>query len=150
MFQRFSGFMELFSLRKIRRIRPRHRGPGPPAPSHRSTDFIKCWPLATGSTVRIKPIESVSLLGYLDPIRRWVAIGSPQPMQESPSTDPSAEAAGSGRARHRLALVVVCRSRARRLTRVRVFLSYGGRFLKRFAPMGSQRRGKCVYANLNR
>jgi hypothetical protein len=64
--QRFSGFMELFSLRKIRRICPRHRGPGPPAPAHGSTDFIKRWSLATGSTTVIKTIESASLLGCLD------------------------------------------------------------------------------------
>jgi hypothetical protein len=40
-FQRFSGFMELFSIRKIRRICPQHHGPGPPALAHESTDFIK-------------------------------------------------------------------------------------------------------------
>jgi hypothetical protein len=43
-------FMELFSLRKIHRICPQHRGPGPPAPAHGSTDFIKRRSLATGST----------------------------------------------------------------------------------------------------
>jgi hypothetical protein len=53
--------------------------------------------LATGSTARIKPIESVSLFGCLDPIWRWVAIDSSQPMQESPDIDPTAEAAGSYR-----------------------------------------------------
>jgi hypothetical protein len=47
-----------------------------------------------------------------------------------------AEMAGSGRARW--------------LTGVRVFSSYGGRFLMRFAPTGSQRRWERVYANLNR
>jgi hypothetical protein len=88
--------MELFYLRKIRRICPQHRGPGPPVPAHGSMDFIKCWALATGSTAQIKPIESASLLGCLDPIWRWVAIGSSQPMQESPGADPTAEAAGSG------------------------------------------------------
>jgi hypothetical protein len=36
-----------------------------------------------------------------------------------------------------------------RLAGVRVFSSYGGRFLIWFAPMGSQREGN-VYANLNR
>jgi hypothetical protein len=61
-FQRFSGFMELFFLRKIRRICPRHRGPGPPALAHGSTDFIKRRSLATGSMTQIKPIESVSRL----------------------------------------------------------------------------------------
>jgi hypothetical protein len=54
--------MELFSLRKICRICPRHRGPGPPAPAHGSTDFIKCWSLATGLTTRIKLSKSVSRL----------------------------------------------------------------------------------------
>jgi hypothetical protein len=39
-FQQFLGFIELFSLRKIRRICPWHRVPGPPASAHRSTDFI--------------------------------------------------------------------------------------------------------------
>jgi hypothetical protein len=91
--------MELFSLRKIRRICPQHRGPGPPVPAHGSTDFIKCQPLATGSTAQIKPIEPVSLLRCLDPIWCWVAIGSSQPMQESPGANPTAEAAGSGRVR---------------------------------------------------
>jgi hypothetical protein len=110
---------------------------------------------------QIKQIKSVSLLGCLDPIWRrvtigssqpircWVAIGSSQPMQESPSTDPTAEAAGSSRGRRRLTLVAACRSRAWRLTGVRVFSSYGCRFLMRFAPMGSQWRGERVYANLN-
>jgi hypothetical protein len=37
-----------------------------------------------------------------------------------------------------------------RLAGVRVFLSYGGRFLIRFAPTGSQWRAEHVYANLNR
>jgi hypothetical protein len=96
--------MELFSLRKIRRICPRHCGPGPAAPAHRSMDFIKHWSLAMGSTAQIKPIESVSLLRCLDPIWRWVAIGSSQPMQESPGANPTAEVAGSGRGRHRLVL----------------------------------------------
>jgi hypothetical protein len=131
--------MELFSLRKIRRICPQHRGSGLPAPAHGSTNFIKWWPLATGSMARIKPIESVSLLGCLDSIWRWVAIGSSQPMQESPGGDPMAEAAGSGRGWRRLTLVGV-----------RVFSSYGGRFLIRFAPTGSQRWWERVYANLNR
>jgi hypothetical protein len=56
------GFMELFSLRKIRRICPRHRGPDPPALAHGSTDFIKCRSLVTGSTAQIKPIKPVSRL----------------------------------------------------------------------------------------
>jgi hypothetical protein len=143
--------MELFSLRKNRRIYPQHRGPGPPAPAQGSTDFIKRWPLATGSMAQIKPIKSVSLLGCLDsiwhwvaigsshPIWRWVAISSSQPMQESPGVDPTAEVAGSDWGRHRLTLVGV-----------QVYSSYGGQFSIRFAPTGSQRRGECVYGNLNR
>jgi hypothetical protein len=71
-------------------------------------------------------------------------------MQESPGGDLMAEAAGSGRGRRLLTLAVVRRGRARRLARIRVFLSYGGRFLMRFAPTESQRRGERVYANLNR
>jgi hypothetical protein len=72
--------MELFSLRKIRRLCPQHRGPRPPVPAHGSTDFIKRWSLATGLMSRIKPIESVSLLRCLDSIWRWVAISSSQPI----------------------------------------------------------------------
>jgi hypothetical protein len=77
-FQRFWGFMELFSLRKIHRICPRHRGPGPSVPAHESTNFIKRWSLASGLTVQIKPSKSVSRLFI---------------------TDPMAETAGSGRGR---------------------------------------------------
>jgi hypothetical protein len=120
--------MELFSLRKIRRICPQHRGLGPPAPAHGSTDFIKHWPLATGSTARIKPIKSVSLLGSLDSIWRWVAIVSSQLLQESPDVDPTAEVAGSSRGRRWLMLTTARRGRARWLVGVWVFLSYGGRF----------------------
>jgi hypothetical protein len=120
--------MELFSLRKIRRICPQHRGLGPPAPAHGSTDFIKHWPLATGSTARIKPIKSVSLLGCLDSIWRWVAIVSSQLLQESPDVDPTAEVAGSSRGRRWLMLTTARRGWARRLVGVWVFLSYGGRF----------------------
>jgi hypothetical protein len=69
-------------------------------------------------------------------------------MQESLGVDPMAEATGSGRGRRRLVLTVARRGHARRLPGVRVFLSYGGRFLIRFAPTRSQRRGECVYANL--
>jgi hypothetical protein len=61
-----------------------------------------------------------------------------------------AEAAGSGRGWRRLTLAVARHGRARRLARVRVFSSYGGRFFIRFAPIGSQRRGERVYTNLNR
>jgi hypothetical protein len=60
-------------------------------------DFIKHWPLVSGSTAQIESSKSVSLLGCLDPIGCWVAIDSSQPMQESPSANPTAEAAGSGR-----------------------------------------------------
>jgi hypothetical protein len=63
-------------------------------------------------------------------------------MQESPDVDPTAEAAGSGQGRRRLTLAVVRHGRARQLTGVQVFSSYGGRFLIRFAPTGSQRRGE--------
>jgi hypothetical protein len=71
-------------------------------------------------------------------------------MQESPGTDLTAEAAGSSRGWHRLALAEARRGRAWRLARVRVFSSYGGRVLMRFAPTRSKRRGERVYANLNR
>jgi hypothetical protein len=54
--------MELFSLRKIRGICPRGYGPGPLVLAHGSMDFIKCRSLATRSTARIKPVESVSQL----------------------------------------------------------------------------------------
>jgi hypothetical protein len=77
-FQWFLGFMELFSLRKIHRICPRHRGPGPSVPAHGSTNFIKRWSLASGLTVQFKPSKSVSRLFI---------------------TDPMAETAGSGRGR---------------------------------------------------
>jgi hypothetical protein len=107
--------MKLFSLRKIHRICPQHRGPDPPSPAHGPTDFIKCRLLVSGPTTRIESSESVSLLGCLDLIRRWVAIGSSQPMQESPGADPMA---GSSREQRRLTLAVVHHGRARRLTRV--------------------------------
>jgi hypothetical protein len=95
--------MELFSIRKIRRICPQYRGRGPLSLAHGSMDFIKCRSLVSGSTARIESSESVSLLGCLDPIERWVAIGSSQPMQESPGADPMVEAAGSGRGQRRVA-----------------------------------------------
>jgi hypothetical protein len=60
--QRFSNFMELFSLRKICRICPRGCGPGPPASAHGSTDFIKRRSLASGSRAQIEPSEPVSRL----------------------------------------------------------------------------------------
>jgi hypothetical protein len=71
-------------------------------------------------------------------------------MQESLGADPTVEAAGSGRGWCWLALVATCHGRARRLTGVRVFSSYSGRFSIRFPPTGSQRRGEHVYAILNR
>jgi hypothetical protein len=49
----FRDLWNYFSLRKICRICPHHRGPSPPAPAHRSMDFIKGRPLATGSTARM-------------------------------------------------------------------------------------------------
>jgi hypothetical protein len=49
-------------LKKICRICPRHRGPGPPAPAHRSTYFNKRQSLVTGSAAQIKPIELVTRL----------------------------------------------------------------------------------------
>jgi hypothetical protein len=61
-FQWFLRFMELFSLRKIRRICPQQRGPGPSAPAHGSTNFIKRRLLASGSTTRIESSEPVSWL----------------------------------------------------------------------------------------
>jgi hypothetical protein len=61
-------------------------------------------------------------------------------MQDSPGADPTAEVVGSGQGQRRLTLVVARHSRARWLAGVRVFLSYGGRFFMRFAPMGSQRQ----------
>jgi hypothetical protein len=93
------------------------RGPGPPAPAHRSMDFIKCRSLATGSTAQIKPLESVSWLLILVVYHR------------SNSSDgwlwPGPALAHARTTRCGL---------ARRLTRVWVFLSYGGRFSMRFAP----------------
>jgi hypothetical protein len=98
--------------------------------THGSTDFIKCWLLATESTAWIKPIESVSLLGCLDPIRRWVAVGSSQPMQESPDADPTAEAT---HARGGMSWPSAATHQSSS------FLELGGQFLIRFAPTGSQR-----------
>jgi hypothetical protein len=51
--------MELFSLRKIC---AQHREPSPPASAHRSMDFIKHRPLASGWTAWIEPSEPVSRL----------------------------------------------------------------------------------------
>jgi hypothetical protein len=54
--------MELFFLRKIHRICPRHRGPGPPTPADGSMNFIKRQPLASGSMAQIDPSEPLSRL----------------------------------------------------------------------------------------
>jgi hypothetical protein len=70
-------------------------------------------------------------------------------MQESPGVDTTAEAAGSGRGRHRLTLAVARHGRARQLIRVRVFSSYGDRLSMRFSPMRSHQQGERAYANLN-
>jgi hypothetical protein len=113
--------MELFSLRKNHRICPWHRGPSPQVSAHGSTNFIKRWPLATGSTIRIKSSESVSRLlisvvhHRSDGRGGWIRLGAAW-----------ARACGG----------------ASRPTRVRVFLTYGGRFSMRFAPTGSQQRGQ--------
>jgi hypothetical protein len=48
-----------------------------------------------------------------------------------------------------LMLTVARHGRARRLVGVWVLSSYGGRFLMRFAPTGSQRWGELDYANFN-
>jgi hypothetical protein len=133
--------MELFSLRKIRRICPRHCRPGPPAPAHGSTDFIKRWSLATGSTALIKPIKSVSLLGCLDLIWRWL----PSALHSRCKSHP----APIRRLRRLASAEGGVGSCSRWLTGVRVFSSYGGLFSIRFAPTGSQWRGERVYANLN-
>jgi hypothetical protein len=60
------------------------------------------------------------------------------------------EAAGCGRGRRGLVLTAARHGRAWWLAGVQVFSSYGGQFLMRFTPMGSQRRGERDYANLNR
>jgi hypothetical protein len=89
-------------------------------------DFIKHQSLATGSTGRIKPSESVSQLLISAVHHRSDGWGG--------WLWPTA-------ARH---------GRERRLARVWVFTSYGGRFPLRFAPTGSQRWGERDHANLNR
>jgi hypothetical protein len=62
--------MELFSLREIYRICPRHRGPGPPAPAHESTDFIKRQSFTSGSTTQIESSKPVFQLLILA-VHRW-------------------------------------------------------------------------------
>jgi hypothetical protein len=97
-FQRFLGFMELFSLRKIRRICPQHHGPGPPVPAHGSTDFVKRQPLATGSMAQIKPIESVSrllisIVHYRSDDRdSWLRLGAVPARAHGGTSRPSAAA----------------------------------------------------------
>jgi hypothetical protein len=118
--------MELFSLRKLHRICPHHRGPSPLASAHGSTNFIKRRSLASGSTTRIESSKPVSRLFNADPT------------------------AGSGQGQRRLALAAARRGQAQRHARVWVFSSYGDRFSMRFAPTESQRWGERVYANLNR
>jgi hypothetical protein len=59
-------------------------------------------------------------------------------MQESLGADPTAEAAGSGRGWRWLMLAAARHGQAQRLTGVRVFSSFGGRFSIRFAPTGPQ------------
>jgi hypothetical protein len=59
-------------------------------------------------------------------------------MQESPGADPTAESAGSGQGWHQLTFAAAHHGRVLWVAGVRVFSSYGGQFLIRFAPMGSQ------------
>jgi hypothetical protein len=110
--------MDLLSLREIRRICPQDCVLGPPALAHGSTTFNKRRSLVIKLTARIKPSKLLS---------RWFI------------TDPTVEAAGSGRGQRGLALMAVRHGRARQLIGVQVFLSRGGRFPMRFAPTGSQR-----------
>jgi hypothetical protein len=94
-FQWFSGFMELFSLRKIRRICPQHGGLGPLAPAHGSMDFIKRRPLATGSMAQIKPIELISRLQISVVHHRsngwdgWLRLGAASALTHGSASRPS-------------------------------------------------------------
>jgi hypothetical protein len=127
--KKFRGvFAKFFSLRKIRRICPRHRGLGPPAPAHGSTNFIKRRLLASGSMAQIDPSEPLSWL--LISVIHHRSDGRGGWLRPGPAQD-------------------CAHGRVRRLAEVRVFLSYGGWFSMRFAPTGSQRRGERVYANLS-
>jgi hypothetical protein len=56
------GIYGIIFLKKIRRICPRHCGPGPPVSAHGSTNFIECRSLATRSMAQIDPSETVSRL----------------------------------------------------------------------------------------
>jgi hypothetical protein len=60
--RRFLGFTDLFSIREIHRICRRDSRPGPPASAHRSTGFIKCWPLIQRYVSKIYHREGVSRL----------------------------------------------------------------------------------------
>jgi hypothetical protein len=94
---------------------------------------------------RIELSDSVSLLECLETIGRWVAI---DPTEESPGADLTAEAAGSGRGWRRPMLVAVRCGRVRRLAVVRVFSSYSGWILMRFATTESQRWGNVFMLTL--
>jgi hypothetical protein len=118
--------MELFPIRKIRRICPRHRGPDPSASAHGSMNFIKRRPLAFGLMAQIERSEPLSRL-LISAVHHW--------------SDGRGGWLRPGAARHGWAWW---------LTEVWVFSSYGGQFSMRFAPTGSQRWGERDYANLNR
>jgi hypothetical protein len=125
--------MELFSLRKIHRICPWHCGPGPPAPAHGSMNLIKRRPLATRSTAQIKQIELVSRLLISAVHHRsdgwdgWLRPTHARAHACSGTSGPSTAAHQS-----------------------LSFLKLRWSVSMRFAPTGSQRQGKHVYANLNR
>jgi hypothetical protein len=127
------GIYGIIFLKKIHRICPQHRGSGPPAPIHGSTDFIKRRSLASGSTSQIESNEPIFRLlisvvhHRSDGSGGWLRSGAASARARGGAARPST-----------------------RLIGVRVFLSYGCRFLMRFAPTGSQRPGERVYANLNR
>jgi hypothetical protein len=90
--------MNLFSLREIRRICPQDYGPGAPASAHGSTGFIKCRPLVTGSTARIKPSEPLSRLlisivhHRLDDLGSWLRPGVAQARAHGGTSRPSVAA----------------------------------------------------------
>jgi hypothetical protein len=124
--------MDLFSLRKIHRICPQHRGPGPPVPAHGFMDFITRRPLASGSMARIESSKPVSWLLVSAVHRRsdgwggWLRPGAAPAHARGNASRPSAVARWSSS-----------------------FLERWWLFFMRFAPIGSQRRGEHVYANLN-
>jgi hypothetical protein len=90
--------MELFSLRKIRRICPQVCGLGPPTSAHGSTDFSKCRSLASGSTAQIEPSEPVSRLLILVVHHRsdgrggWLRLGMARARAHGGMSGPSAAA----------------------------------------------------------